>query len=86
MTGVEEEFAPPAADSLPKYRLTLKRLVEHGVTPGCKGCESVGTKVQRKHTPECKQRFARIFNDAPLEIVEEKDDASCRNALDAEEE
>ena len=70
----EEDFAPPAADSLPKYQLTLRRLVEYGVTPGCKGCESVGTKKQRKHTLECRKRFSKILRDAPLEVVGDKEE------------
>ena len=60
---------------------------EYGVTPGCKGCESVGTKQQRRHTPECKQRFAKILKDAPLEVVADKEtEEPWKEALEAEEE
>ena len=62
----------PEADVFPKYRLTLKRLIELGETPGCPGCKSVGTSKQRRHTLECKTRFKDLLASKDKEQVVEQ--------------
>ena len=56
---------PPIA---PKYKLSLNRLVKYGETPGCKGCRSLGTPNLKPHSPECKERFSKIFAKTPAEL------------------
>ena len=63
---------PPAfipAPVVPRFRITLSRLIEHGVTPGCKGCENLATDKPRPHTELCKKRFAELLDVAPVVTV-----------------
>ena len=58
---------PPVPDIgpekiVPKFRITLNRLCEHGMTPGCDGCQFLGTDAPKPRTDECRARFAELLN------------------------
>jgi len=47
--------APPHE---PRFKITMKRMVEYDATPGCKACQDF---QQRGHTPECRERFRTLL-------------------------
>ena len=57
--------------AIPRFRITLNRLVSHGVTPGCEGCTTLASDKPKLHTDECKRRFAGLLHRTPLEAVAE---------------
>ena len=56
------------------YKLSLNRLIKYGETPGCKGCQSLGTPNIKPHSAECKARFSKIFSKTPPELTEASTD------------
>jgi len=57
------------APAAPRFRITLKRLVEYEATPGCKACEEVSDT--RPHSAACRTRFRGLLErDGLIDKVE----------------
>ena len=64
---LEADFFPEKIT--PKFRITLNRLIAHGVTPGCIGCANLATDNPKPHTDVCKERFQTILQKSPSVAV-----------------
>ena len=47
---------------VPRFKITLNRVCEHGETPGCIRCTTSGTDNPKPHSAECRARFADLLN------------------------
>ena len=56
--GAKLRMVAPGA---PKFRITAKRMIEHGATKGCHACE---TFAQAGHTSECRERFRQLLTES----------------------
>ena len=49
------------------FRIYKQDVKDHGLTPGCRGCLAADSNgaIARNHTPECRSRFMKIFEEIP---------------------
>ena len=64
--GVEESVEisnqiSNAVPGAPRFRITSKRMIEYGMSPGCHACE---TFTNTGHTSECRERFRRLLTES----------------------
>ena len=50
-----------AVPGAPRFRITSKRMIEYGTSPGCHACE---TFTNTGHTSECRERFRRLLTES----------------------
>lgn len=49
-----------------QFQIRLKDILEHGLTPECRGCSThVAGRAREAHTSACRKRFETIFADHP---------------------
>ena len=63
---VKPDVCRRAPSALPpvRFKITQKRIIEYGSTPGCNACSSVFPGLESSpHSPECRQRLGRLLRE-----------------------